>query len=250
MARITIDTVKETIAADGWEVVSREYKNLKEILHYKCSEGHDVYAPFERIRRDRHCPVCAANIYKDQDTTIIPKGAARRTLALDQSTNLTAWAVFDGTTLVKYGTFLAKGEPTPVRFIQIRDWVLNMMELWEPDQIVLEDIQLQNFGKGSLRSGDNTQGILTYKVLAQLQGLLLVVCEDKKIPVKLAPTPSWRAHCGVRGQTRIDKKRSIQTLVKKWYDISISDDEADAIGIGKYAIERLFNEPEMGISLK
>lgn len=30
----------------------------------------------------------------------------------------------------------------------------------------------------------------------------------------------------------------MQNLVKKWFDISVSDDCADAIGIGKYVAER------------
>ena len=29
----------------------------------------------------------------------------------------------------------------------------------------------------------------------------------------------------------------MQLLAKKWYDISVSEDAADAIGIGKYASE-------------
>ena len=59
------------------------------------------------------------------------------------------------------------------------------------------------------------------------------LCE-LSIPYKICPTPTWRAHCGVKGQSRIEKKRSMKGLVKKWFDVQITDDEADAIGIGKY----------------
>ena len=38
----------------------------------------------------------------------------------------------------------------------------------------------------------------------------------------------------VTHNTRSDKKRSMQILIKQWYDISVSDDIADALGIGKY----------------
>ncbi|MBQ6628119.1 MAG: hypothetical protein IJH65_04805 [Methanobrevibacter sp.] len=37
--------------------------------------------------------------------------------------------------------------------------------------------------------------------------------------------------------SRSDKKKSMQLLVKKWYDVSVSNDEADAIGIGKYVTD-------------
>ena len=38
----------------------------------------------------------------------------------------------------------------------------------------------------------------------------------------------------VTHNTRSDKKRSMQLLAKQWYDITLVDDEADAIGIGQY----------------
>ena len=59
----------------------------------------------------------------------------------------------------------------------------------------------------------------------------------EKIPYKVCPTNTWRSHCGVKGKTRVDKKRSMQNIVKKEFDVSVSDDEADAIGIG-YAYTR------------
>ena len=54
------------------------------------------------------------------------------------------------------------------------------------------------------------------------------------MPYKICPTATWRSHCGVKGRSRVDKKRSMKELVKKWFDVQITDDEADAIGIGKY----------------
>ena len=245
MAKITIEDILETIRPDKWELVSKEYKNLKDVLHFRCAEGHDVYAPFEKIRKERSCPACKDNIYKDPNSVIVPKTKNKRTLALDQSTNVSAWAIFDGQTLVKYGVFIAKGKDTAHRLVAIKDWFLSMVELWQPDRVAIEDIQLQNFGQGGIKSYNNATGIQTFKVLAQLQGLLITLATENKLPIKLAPTPSWRSHCKVKGKSRVDKKRSIQLLVKEWFDITVTDDEAEAIGIGRYAVERLFNEREM-----
>ena len=36
--------------------------------------------------------------------------------------------------------------------------------------------------------------------------------------------------------SRTDKKRSMQLLVKQWYDVTVSEDEADAIGIGHHLV--------------
>ena len=60
------------------------------------------------------------------------------------------------------------------------------------------------------------------------------LCIELNIPYIICPTNTWRAHCGVKGKARADRKKSMQLLVKEWYDVSVSDDIADAVGIGKY----------------
>ena len=62
----------------------------------------------------------------------------------------------------------------------------------------------------------------------------MMVCCEQKVPYEICAPASWRTHCGVKGRTRSDKKRSMQNNVKEWFDITVSDDVADAIGIGKY----------------
>lgn len=59
-------------------------------------------------------------------------------------------------------------------------------------------------------------------------------CYEEKKSYKVVNTNTWRLHCGVRGKSRVDKKRSMQLLVKQWYGIMPTEDECDAIGIGKY----------------
>lgn len=49
----------------------------------------------------------------------------------------------------------------------------------------------------------------------------------------------------VTHNTRSDKKRSMQLLAKQWYDVTLVDDEADAIGIGKYMSETVGREVKM-----
>jgi len=57
---------------------------------------------------------------------------------------------------------------------------------------------------------------------------------EQNIEFKLCSTNTWRHEIGVKGKTRTDRKRSMQRLVKDWFDVSVTEDEADAIGIGKY----------------
>jgi hypothetical protein len=49
----------------------------------------------------------------------------------------------------------------------------------------------------------------------------------------------------VKGKTRTDKKRSMQLLAKQWYDITLTDDEADAVGIGTYLTGRIRRNTEI-----
>jgi hypothetical protein len=60
---------------------------------------------------------------------------------------------------------------------------------------------------------------------------------ELNIPCYIAPTNTWRAACKVKGRTRADKKKSMKLLVKEWFDVTVSEDEADAVGIGKYISE-------------
>ena len=79
-------------------------------------------------------------------------------------------------------------------------------------------------------------GVTVFQTLARLQGIIMLTCHEQKIPFEVCPTNTWRHSCGVKGKTRIDKKRSMQLLVKQWYDINVSEDEADAIGIGRHLV--------------
>ena len=82
-------------------------------------------------------------------------------------------------------------------------------------------------------------GVTVFQTLARLQGILMLTCHEMKVPYEICPTNTWRHECGVKGRSRTDRKRSMQMLVKQWYGISVSDDESDAIGIGRYMTGRL-----------
>ena len=108
-----------------------------------------------------------------------------------------------------------------------------MIQNWRPDFIAIEGIQYQDEGNGQ------KMGVTVFQTLARLQGVLMLVCHEARVPFEICPTNTWRHDCGVKGRSRTDRKRSMQMLVKQWYDISVSDDESDAIGIGHYMTGRI-----------
>ena len=235
MSKIKIEDIKEELKKDNWELVSEEYQNLESEMIFKCSEGHTVFAPWKKIRLKRDCPICKNNVFKEQDMKIIPKKkGAKRILALDQSTRITGWSIYDSGELIKYGTFITDLDDEIQRDRAIKNWLINMVNNWKPEYIGLEGIQYQQ-----------NMGVTTFETLARLQGILMETLLELNIEYSICPTNTWRAHCQVKGKTRIDKKRSMQLLAKQWFDISVTDDEADAIGIGKYVAEVLNKKVEI-----
>lgn len=199
---------------------------------FECNEGHQVFAPYKKIRDKWECPICKKNKYNNFEEEIIPKKKEiQRTLGLDQATHITGYSIFDGKELIYAGTFEATKDNEIERDLEIRDWLHQIIQNWKPDIVGLEDIQLQQFN-------NKTIGVTTYRTLARLQGILMALCVEEKIDYIVCAPATWRSHCGVKGRTRTDKKNSMQKKVKEWFDITVSDDVADAIGIGKYTCDK------------
>ena len=224
MPRISIDTIKEEIQPDNWILVSETYKNLNTNLEFKCDKGHTVVAPWKKIRESRICPTCMRSSLKTKEFKNTKKKKNEyRILALDQATHISGYAVFSNKELIDYGTFEAIGENDIERCAQVKQWLISLIDQYEIDFIGLEGIQYQA-----------AAGVTTFETLARLQGILMVTCYEEQKSYKVVNTNTWRLHCGVRGKSRVDKKRSMQLLIKQWYGIMPSEDECDAIGIGKY----------------
>lgn len=239
MSKINIETIREECQSNGWKLLSEGYKNLDTEMIFECVEGHRVNLPWKKLRGKMECPICKANIYKEQDDKVItkPRGATR-ILAIDQATHISGYSVYDNGSLIKYGTF-ENTQNTPIEKIQaVRNWLVSMIHSWQPDYIGIEGIQFQDNNGFRI-------GVTTFEALARLQGCLMLTCCDLGIPFEICPTNTWRAHCKVKGQSRTDKKRSMQILTKKWFDVTVSEDEADAIGIGKYVAEVVVRNKQM-----
>lgn len=235
MAKITLELINEELKEYGWKCISDSYKNLDSELEFKCDEGHLVRAPWKKIRNKHECPRCRENNLKEKVLKVEPKKkGVKRILAIDQATYTCGWSIFDGKELVRYGTFSTQLKDEIARDSTIKDWMLSMIDNWQPDVVGLEGIQYQDESSGQKAS------VTVFQALARLQGILMEACYDRKIEYVVCPTNTWRHHCGVTGRYRTDKKRSMQRKAKEWHDITVTDDEADAIGIGRYVAD-LYN---------
>ena len=239
MARILLEEIQNTLAPLGWSVVSPKYDRLDDEMIFKCPEGHEVYSTWRKIRTKAECPICAATAWRANGTVISKKKNTFRVLGLDQATHTTGFAIMDNGELQKYGIFEAKDNGEPARLVEIRNWFLSMIELWQPDYIEIEGIQFQE------QVGGARMGVVVFSTLSHLQGVLIETAKELDIPLDVVPTNTWRAHCHVKGRSRADKKASMRAIVKSTYDVTVTDDCADAIGIAKYCADTKTTKTEM-----
>ena len=156
--------------------------------------------------------------------------ASKFIIALDQSTQLTGYAIFQDKDLIAHGVFSPSGDYEH-RIVKLRQWLLDKLEPLKPNvEVYFEDIQLQDLGGGSI-------GVTTFKKLAHVQGALIVTCIEEDIPYTIVPAATWRKTCGVKGRVRSEYKPAAQAHVLEKYGIQATEDEADAICIGEYGVK-------------
>lgn len=235
MAKFKIEDLRADAERHGWQLLSKEYKNLDTDLDYICNRGHSLQLPYKKTRKGFECPICKEfNGNTKMKIAIKPKEKPKgiyRILALDQSSKITGYSIFDNETLVHYGIVEIKGKTPPIRFIKLCEWIQQMIKEWNPDFVMIEDIQLQANDK------QTAIGVTTFKILAELVGVIEVFFTLNNIQYDLANVAKWRKEGQIKGRTREEKKQSAIDRVKKCYGVDVTNDEADAILIGRYAVE-------------
>lgn len=234
MATINIYSVRNALEEEGWKLVSDTYKNLKSPLNMLCPHGHAQTQTFENWRKHKMCEQCiAGDPYKVKKNKIPEKGIdVQRILALDAATSITGYSVYDNKVLVGFGTYKTDNSLSATeRINQVKKWLEAAIKEWEPDFIGIENIQLQKYGPSASQAQ-----VKTFQTLANLQGVLQNTIFEACIDSDTVYPSEWRAYCGINegDQHRDAKKRAAQLKVKMWYNMNCSEDEADAICIGKY----------------
>ena len=238
---INIYSVRNHLEEEGWQLVSDTYKNLNTELEMICPQGHKQFKTYGQWRKHPElCEQCmAGDPFKIKKNKVPAKGTdTTRILALDAATNITGYAIFDNGILVHYGTYkVHEGtDSAETRINQVKKWLQEAIKEWDPDFIGLENIQLQTYG-------NNQAQVKTFQVLANLQGVLVDTIFEACIDHDLAYAVEWRKYCDVgNGTGRENKKKQAQEKVKLWYNQDCTQDEADAICIGKYFVHLLKNK--------
>lgn len=144
-------------------------------------------------------------------------------LALDQASHITGWSIFQEDKLIEYGKIVANQGDLGERLYYIKQEVLKLIDKYNIDEIVMEDIQMQN---------NIINNVQTFKTLAELFGVLYETFTELKIPNSAILASSWKSVLGVKGKDRAVQKKNAQQWVIDNYNIKVIQDIADSICIG------------------
>lgn len=154
-------------------------------------------------------------------------------LALDQSSKETGWSVWSIGNISSEGEFKTVGlislnqSKVEVRLTQLRERVKKIIEDYNIKKVYLEDIQLQS---------NVANNVKTYKILSYVIGNLIELCNELGLSYELVPSNTWKSALGIKGSRRPEQKANAAKLVKDKFNITVTQDEADAVCIGMYAV--------------
>lgn len=239
MAKMSAEKIQEELDKKGYTLVdATEYKNLESFITVKCPQGHISQTNLKTFRKDSYtCPQCDKKIDFINPNEVPNKGDKYRVIGFDQATEHFGLSIFDDGKLVYYRLFVFTGSMVN-RLVKIRQMINDIViKQWCPDYIVFEDIQYQN-------------GYITFKTLAMLLGVVNEVCQANDIPYECVSPNVWRKFAGTCGKTRQEEKILSIATVKEKYNVSVSDDVAEAILIGRYGSIMHCKETQFAFGIK
>jgi len=162
----------------------------------------------------------------DNYTCELPENA-KKLIAFDQSSRLTGYSIWENGKLIDYRVMDFSGSKNLIqRLLAMSKWMYALLKEQKPDAVYFEDIQLQ-------------QNVGSFKTLAMTLGICKLVPHTLSIHYDTIYSSEWKSFCGIKGANRQQQKRNAQKFVLKEFNIKVSEDEADAICIGKFGASKL-----------
>lgn len=227
MSKLKYEDIAKEVSERGWTLISDTYQNLKTPMCFECPNRHQKIQTLAEWRKKCYCLDC-----EEQERAKAEKEfQANRgivTFSVDQATNTSGWAVYNNKALVDYGHYTSTGTESVEKIADTKRWFAEMISKWKPNRVSLEDIQLQQSESSQISN------VLLYKKLAHLQGVLQNYCYENNIETEIIPPSVWRSYIGITGK-RNELKKKAQDYILQTYDKKVTQDEADAILIGRYS---------------
>lgn len=157
-------------------------------------------------------------------------------LALDQSSYTTGYAVFKNGNPVVISHFDARGQDLGDRLEQIRNKIISLINEYDINEVVFEDIQLQDV------NGNKETGIKTFKILAEVFGVVHELVNELDINYTIVPPIVWKATFKIAGKGRTQEKKMAQAYIKNSLGLTCTEDEADAACIALHFLKKQESE--------
>lgn len=223
MARLTSKQIQDELATKNFTLIDdSNYSSLNSAIIIQCDQGHKIEVSMSDFRRPSFTCPCCDHAIDFINPRAVPVKRGYRIIAFDQATEHFGLSIWDDGQLVFYSLYIFSGD-TISRLVKIKKFVTDIViKAWQPDLIVMEDIQQQH------------GAVITYKILAMLLGVLETTCAEMGIKYDVVSPNVWRKHVGTCGKTRREEKMLSVAVVKEKYHVQVSDDIAEAILIGQY----------------
>ena len=142
-------------------------------------------------------------------------------LFLDLSTKSTGYAIGENHELINHGCLTASSNDVVKRIIKIKNQIIQLIKKYNINQIIMEEVLPDTYSH-------------THKVLTWLQGVVIASATEynPSILYDFLGASTWRAALHIkqgRGVKRQNLKLQDIKYVKDKYNITVNDDEADAI---------------------
>lgn len=157
-------------------------------------------------------------------------------LALDQSSYTTGYAVFKDGNPVVISHFDAPKKDLGIRLEWIRNKIVSLIKEYDIDEVAFEDIQLQEI------NGSKEAGIKTFKVLAEVFGVVHELLTEIQMDYTIVPPVVWKATFKIAGKGREREKQMARAYIKTSLGLECSEDEADAACIALHIIKKQDSE--------
>ena len=155
-----------------------------------------------------------------------------KVLGLDQSTNKTGWSWFVDNAYIESGVIDKSHIKKDIdkRTGEMGTEICNMIAEYQPDLVVIENVQAQS-------------GVATVIALARLQGFILGWCYVHKIRTEIIAPSTWRSLLHFKqgaGVKRKELKQQSIDYIKNKYGMDLSEDEAESCCLN-YAAHLKYN---------
>jgi crossover junction endodeoxyribonuclease RuvC len=151
-------------------------------------------------------------------------------LSIDQSTVLTGIAIFEDKKYKSHSLIdLHKLKNSDEKFDTMCKELWKLMKDVSPAYIVFEDVSLQT-------------NVSILRLLSQLQGIIIAYCILNEIPFTIYKPTEWRKLLGFKQGKNVKRpelKQQAKDYVLDKYNLTVGEDEADAICIGEALLKEI-----------